>query len=157
MLAIDLPKGQVKLYDSIEHLPQDLNNEFHAYVAMDSDLGSTMQQFDDKWGQIYSLVAHAKTEQALQELRNWRHTYYHAISKISHASLAFGCLVFSIEDEEIYDYSEPALQITLDRLNEMGLTAGLVKEYLDIVKKNLIQNLEYTSPENSTMPVFTTP
>jgi len=59
------------------------------------------------------------------------------LSKIDYRSLAFGCLIESVDGQKVEDRSTETLTALIDRI---GITEGQLDEYLTEVKKNWIRS-----------------
>lgn len=136
MITIDLNQGNIKLYNDISQLPAERYKDFQKYQLMDSGLGSDMSSVDDRFSSLFKHLHRSNTADALKEVENLYFNHYLIIKGINMGHLSFGCLIYSINDDEITDYSEDALRINIKRASDLGLTQNILEAYLLDTKKN---------------------
>lgn len=137
---VSLPKGEVKLYNSIHELPCDIFTLFQSYVIQDAGIGSTVSDLNNRFATLDTLISSNKIPEAIQERYNLHIGLFLGLEKINISHICFACLIHSINGKEIQDRSEDSLRKIITDLSKLGLTNGIVKDYLDEVKKNLIEN-----------------
>jgi len=149
MEEIKLDKGTVTIYKSIKELPIRLSKEFQKHLLQDIGIGNTLQDIDDHLEKLFLHAQKSDFKSVLEEAKNMRFNMFSMLSEIDFKSSAFCCLVHSINGERILDYSPEGLARIAEKLSGMGLTGELVEKHLDEVKKNLIQNENYTFRNSS--------
>lgn len=137
MTTITIGEHTLTLYSSIKELPIALSKQMGAYLLQDSGIGSTIGDVDDHLARLITLVNKDRKEDILEELKNLRFNLFSMLSKIDYRSLAFGCLIESVDGQKVTDRSTEALSALIDRI---GITDGQLDEYLAEVKKNWIPN-----------------
>lgn len=136
-----LKRTSVKLYQSIEEMPIELYNLFNEFGLKDAEIGNNMADIDAKYKNLATFIVSKQNEKALQELNNLYQTHWSIINKINYQSLQFGCMVYSINDEVITDYSEDNLTALLKNLSSKGLRLKDVREEVINLKKNFSYSL----------------
>lgn len=137
---VRLQRGTIELYTSIHELPCSLFSEFQCYLIQDLGIGSTLEDLNTRFQTLDSLLSAGKIQEAISERYNQHIGLFLALEKFTPSHLSFGCLVYSVNGEEVKDHSEDGLKRLVKRLSGMGLTNELVKDYLNDVKKNLIES-----------------
>lgn len=145
MQTITVGDSKVKLYSSIKELPIDLSKKMQSYSLQDAGIGSTIQDVDDHLARLLAFVSADKKEDTLKEIANLRLNLFSGIMELSYDTSAMACLIHSVDDVKVDDYSAVGIKERISRLSALGLTQGMVDEILSDVKKNLIQNENYTS------------
>ena len=134
MHTINLKKPVV-IYDDINEMPISRYSEFQRGLMIDSQIGSSIQDFDVKFGQFVKFMDAEKYEDATQIMLNLRQGIYLATQGKAPSNYAFATLVKSIDGVRITDYSQEGLQKILDELDEIGLPQSKLNETLEEVKK----------------------
>lgn len=125
----------LKLYQDIDETPVEQWNLYNEFALRDSEIGSTMQDIYKRYGTLAALIKSKQTDKAITEMDNLFQTYWSAMNGINFQSLQFGCMIFSINNDPIEDYSEDNLKKVLGDLSKRGLTMKLVKQEIEEVKK----------------------
>lgn len=146
---------KVVLYSSIKEMPVDLAKKFQRQLLQDLGIGNTIEDVDDHLARLMQYVSQDKKTETIEELKNLRFNLFTQLSEWSFKSLAFGCLIQSVNDQPVLDYSEDGLQVLISKLSEVGLTVSMVEEELEDIKKKLIRNGNYIFPTSSD-PIPTT-
>lgn len=127
---------KVKLYQDIDETPIEQYNLFNEYSLKSSELGNTIEDVDRKFGTLSTLIASKQNDKAAMELSNIYQTHWSILNKVNYKSLQFGCILYSINDEIIKDYSQDNLTLILARLSKKGLSMKMVKVEIENLKKN---------------------
>lgn len=128
----------ITLYQSEHEIPMKLLSEMQVYLIRDAGIGSTLADVDNHFNRLDMFLNSGKLAEAIQERKNLHANFHLAFARINIKSFAFACLVHSINNEVITDYSEYNLKVIIDRLSEMGITYGMVSDTVDEIKKKLI-------------------
>ncbi|HRE52229.1 MAG TPA: hypothetical protein PK339_12455 [Flavitalea sp.] len=137
MTTITIGEHTLKLYSSIKELPISLSKQMSSYLLQDTGIGSSITDVDDHLAKLIKLVGSDRKEDVLEELKNLRFNLFSMLSKIDYRSLAFGCLIESVDGQKVEDRSTETLTALIDRI---GITEGQLDEYLTEVKKNWIRS-----------------
>lgn len=132
---------RVELYDNIEQIPIRNLNKLQKYQLITSGIGSTIGEFDSHFERLSQLIAGDSKSKAMTELANVRHLFWHLLNEISPDSLAFACMVYSINGQEVTDISDPGIEKTAAQLLDMGITQKLLRDKSREVKKKLQDQL----------------
>lgn len=138
MRTFSLPKGEVKIYESIKELPIGRFSEFQKYLVQDAGIGSTFEDLGRHYQKAFQYLGQGMTEEASAEVYNLYQQVYLMLGKINIQHVSFACLVHSINGDSVEDYSETNLRQVCDQLGKMGLTQGDVDDLLEAVKKKLM-------------------
>jgi len=133
MRTIDLLK-QVVIHDNIS-MPIMRYSDFQRGLIIDSQIGSTIGDFDQIFGKISAFIYAGKTKEAGQALLNVRTGIYMALQGQAPSHYAFAAIVKSIDGKEIEDYSESGMGEVIRELNDLGLTQEILEDTLGNVKK----------------------
>jgi hypothetical protein len=145
MKILAIGKTKVELYNSIKELPISASKKMHSFILQESGIGNTIQDIDSRLERLMLFLTAGNNPEALEEAKNLRFALFSTISQMSFESAAFGCLVKSVNDKENTDYSQEGLQNLVAQLSKAGLSAGMVTDILEDVKKNLIPNENFAS------------
>ena len=144
MIELQLGKGifkkshKVLLYDSIENLPVYLFSKMQKYQMIENGIGKNIAEFDTHLKTTIEYLTHDKKEQAIQELTNMRHLFWHSLNEVDPSHLSFCCMVHSIDGQIVTDYSEPQLEKMRKQLSDYGLTQKILAK--QAVKKKSMTN-----------------
>lgn len=139
MITIDIKrhlfakKHSVVLYDSIHNLPIDQFSKMQKYQLIESGIGKDVTGLDKHLESTIEFLKHDKKDKAIKELSNMRHLFHHILNEVDPSQLSFCCTVFSIDGNEVGDYSEESLVKMREQLSDYGLTQKIVA--LQAVKK----------------------
>jgi len=123
-----LTKTKVLLYTEIDQLPADRFSKVNKYWMLNDELGSCFEDIDRIHITRIALSLHDK-DKAKKVLDNMRVLIHNIINETNPQSLAFACLIHSIDGEEVTDLSDENLKKVIKYLSDKGLT-------IDTVKKN---------------------
>jgi hypothetical protein len=135
MTELKINEHTVQLYSSIKELPIVLSKRMSTYLLQDTGIGSSMNDVDDHLARLRIFVSNDRKTEALEELKNLRFNLFSMLSGLNYQSLAFGCLIASVDGQPVTDYSSEGIAALVDKI---GITQGDVEEYLDEIKKNWI-------------------
>ncbi len=152
MRTLSLNSGtEVVLYTSIKELPIRQSKDFGAYLIQDIGLGSSIGDVDDHLARITTFLQSDKKDEAIEELKNMRFNLFSMLEKWDYKSLSFGCLLKSVNGQEVIDRTVEGLNLLMDRLSDAGLTGEIVEDTIREVKKNLISSGSFISRNSSEM------
>lgn len=141
MRTLSLSSGtEVVLYTSIKELPIRQSKDFGAYLIQDIGLGSSIADVDEHLARITTFLQSDKKDDAIEELKNMRFNLFSMLEKWDYKSLSFGCLLKSVNGEDVTDRTVEGLNLLMDKLSDAGLTREIVEDTIREVKKNLIPN-----------------
>jgi len=131
MKELVLRKGlrttRVLLYSDIDQMPVDVFQRANKYWLFDDRLGSSIEDIDKKHLSKLVLVAGDK-EKTIDAVEKLRTLIYNILDEVNVESMAFACLVHSIDGEDITDRSDENLQKIIKYLSDKGLTNELLKK-----------------------------
>jgi hypothetical protein len=148
---IKIDKTKVLLYSSIKELPIELSKKMQNYLLQAVGIGSTIQDIDDHLARASAFLSADKKDECIEELKNLRFAMYSAINEIRYDSLAFGCMIHSINGRLITDYSQEGITNAIAYLSKKGMTDEKVEQILEEVKKNLTRKEDSFSRTSSQM------
>ena len=122
-----LKRTKLMLYTDIDQLPAERFSKVNKYWMLNDELGSSFDDIDRI--HITRLILSLNdTDKAKRVIDNMRVLIYNIINEVNPESLAFMCLVFSIDGVEIVDLSDENLKRTLKYLSDRGLTNDILKK-----------------------------
>jgi hypothetical protein len=124
-----------KVYNSIRELPINRFWEFEKYILQESGLGSGLSAVNKHLSSLDNYLKDGAISNAIKERENLHYTLFLTLEKLSPKSLAFACLIHSINGELCEDLTEEGLKETLTNCE---LNHGEVEDYFMEQKKNLI-------------------
>lgn len=132
----------IEMYDSIEDMPIKRYNSFNRYSIIDSGLGSTFADVDQKITETVGLVNSDQKDKAVQSLLNMRNTYYFMFENIDPKSSSFICMIKSIDGKPNDDISENGILKTREVLMKTKISRAMMIILLEELKKKLIVSLK---------------
>lgn len=132
----------IVLNTSIKELIAERQNEYNKLAFTDIGVGSTLDDFNRHFSQLHSYLVNKKTDEGLIEMSNVYQGYFNAINKISIWSYCWCAFIKSIDGVEYTKEGLPEHRKTIEDLSKKGLKGHDIRETLDEVKKNLIQNFD---------------
>ena len=131
MREIILHKGFTKttvvIYTDIDQLPAERFSKVNKYWMLHDELGSSFSDIDNIHITRLALSL-SDRDKAKKVLDNLRVLIYNIINEIDPNSLAFACLVHSINGVELTDLSDENLKRTIKYLSDRGLTYDILKK-----------------------------
>jgi hypothetical protein len=141
MIEIQFGKNnKLKMYRAADELPMKLYSRFQKYLLVENGVGSTIEAIGTHFAKWFELQSHELHKEALEEGKNLYYNFYMVLQEMNVPGLAFCCLVHSVDDIEVVDYSENNLKALTDALSSLGLTQKVVEQAIDEVKKKSILN-----------------
>lgn len=135
METLKIGKHTLKIYDSIEELPIVRFHKYQKFLLVDSGIGGTITQFDQRIETIRRFLMLGDNEKAQKEIENLRQCVYMIQSELSPRHLAFAALVAEIDGKPCEDLSDDSLKRVIEQLNDAS-----EKEFSDLIggckKKN---------------------
>lgn len=145
MKTLQLTTHTVTLYDSIE-MPAEVDTKNNYYLLADAGIGSDMNAVDSHLSNLTALAYEGKAELLPQEVENLRLSIFSALTYYRPAHLAWACLIASIDGEPFTDLGEDNLKATIARLSADGLTARVIEELHEGIKKKYPPSWTSISP-----------
>jgi hypothetical protein len=133
MIEIKLRKGikrhTVQIFNDIDQLTIDRHEKFNKYLMLSEQIGGSWEDFDQKhMVKIFRLIE--DKEKLADELKNLRTLFYNMINGINPLTIAYGCLVASVDGKETNDLSQEGLKRLMNELGSLGLNWDEVKKKL---------------------------
>lgn len=122
-----LTRTKVLFYTDIDQLPAERFSKVNKFWMLHDELGSSFEDIDRIHITRIALSLHDK-DKAKRVLDNMRVLIYNIINEVNPESLAFACLIHSIDGVEITDLSDENLKKTIKYLSDRGLTIGELKK-----------------------------
>jgi hypothetical protein len=142
MKDININGHDIEMYDSIEEMPIVRYNSFNRYSIIDSGLGNTFADVDQKISETIGLLNSDQKEKAVQSLLNMRNTYYFMFENIDPKCSSFICMIKSIDGKPNDDISENGILKTREILMRTKITRAMMITLLGELKKKLIVSLK---------------
>ncbi len=127
-------KVKLLLHDDIDQMPISQFNKVNKYWMLSDNLGNDFADIDKTHLSKLILIAGDK-DKTIKEIHNLRILINNILTDVHPDQLAFACLIHSIDDKEITDYSEDNLKRIIASL---PLTVGDIKKKTPGRKSTLI-------------------
>lgn len=134
-----LTRTKVLLYTDIEQLPADRFSKVNKFWMLSDELGSSFEDIDRIHITRIALSLHDK-DKAKKVLDNMRVLIHNIINEINPESLAFACMIYSINGVEFTDLSDENLKKTIKELSDRGLTIEMLKKKVKRSEKEFTLN-----------------
>jgi len=125
----------VEFYDAIDDLPIVRHHRFNEFIALSSEIGSTIPDIDRHVDELGIMISRGDKDNALKKLMNMRQSMIFAVENVSPMSMAFATLVHKVDGKEMTDHSDNGLKNVINLLSEIKVSYSLVKSVVDYVKK----------------------
>ncbi len=139
MRELQFDTHTLKYFAGVKEMPAGRFKEFQKYLFEDWGVGTTMPEVDLRLANAFQLVANNTKDKALQELHNLRLTINYIINKLSIKSYALAVLIFEVDGDKKYDYTEDGLKKTVE-LIEKTVPQQTIEQIVEDIKKNLKLN-----------------
>jgi hypothetical protein len=139
-----LRKTKVLLYDDIDQLPAERFSKVNKFWMLNDELGSSFEDIDRIHITRLALAIENK-EKAKKVLDNMRVLIHNIINEVNTESMAFACLVHSIDGKEIEDLSDENLRRVIKYLSDRGLTNEVLKKKLKESGRESTRHLRISS------------
>lgn len=133
----------VKLYDSIDEMPMANYHRFNKYIIFDSGLAPDANGVIGHLSRMNELLNAESYDKLRIELQNTYQAINFIMNDVSPVSMAFACMVYSIDGEEVTDLSDEALKLLSYRLNREK--ARVLRSKVEEFKKKLNLSLKAIS------------
>ena len=130
IISKGLKKTKVSLYTDIDQLPAERFSKVNKYWMLHDELGSSFEDID-KIHISRLALAIGDPDKLRKVLDNMRVLIHNVINEINPESLAFACLIHSIDGVEIKDLSDENLRKTISFLSDNGLTYDVLKKKIE--------------------------
>lgn len=136
MVKVELGKHQVELYASIEELPVARFHKYNKCVLVEAGIGSDLSQLDMHISRAVEFIKQGEKDDAAKELQNLRQNVLMIHEGLNPQSMAFACLVASIDGEPQNDISDDGLQRVVSMfadvpIKDITAQAEAVKKKID--------------------------
>lgn len=136
MKTIVLNDCEITVHDSAHTLPESRRVEHDYYSLVESGIGSTIEDFDTRIEQIKALLLEGEPDGRFEAFKNLRYLFYNILHRqYSPRSLAFACLVETVDGVSWTNYSESGVEQLVVLLSEKGLTNEIVQQYWPELRK----------------------
>ena len=139
-----MSKNKIEYFDSIETCPFKRWQKFNKYLSLASEVGDSPSDMFTRIDRASGYIGAKNNDAAIKELSNLKLTIWNAIQEYSPKGTALAVMVKSINGVECNDITTKGLNDTLNKLNELGVTIGDIKEDSNKLKKKSLKNLGYT-------------
>lgn len=130
----------IKVFASAEELPIKRYSKFQKYSLLETGIGSNMESIGAHFGKLFEYLGYQMNAEALQESKNLYYNFHLMLEEVNIESMAFACLIHSMDGTEITDTSEDGLKVIVELLSEYGLTQKEVESHNSEVKKKSKRN-----------------
>jgi len=131
---------EIELFDSIHDLPIMRFQKYNKYLMQASEVGNTLEDYDEKTLKAVQFLKKNMLAEAIQEFENRRQCVFNALNEFSPQGKAFAVLVKRIDKIEYKDFTPDSLDRCLVHLDKIGLGNATSIEKLKEVKKKSKQN-----------------
>lgn len=137
---------RLELYNGIDELPSERYHKFNLYCLMYTGIGNDAESVAKHIGDMYQSLTKNDTERLKIQLQNYHHSLYLILEKADIQSMAFACLVHSINGKEVTDLSEEGLKWIQGRISRASKRQQITKLLKDL-KKKIEDEIELYFPE----------
>lgn len=134
--------GSVVLYDSIDNMPQLRKHLFDKFLILEEGIGGSMEGLEKSFSKLDHYILAKDFDKLVMERQNMYTRYINALSLVNFKSLAFVCLVKSINGKVIDLIDESGAE---EYQNEVlkSITNRELNDFVEEVKKKYLKSLGY--------------
>jgi len=139
----------IELYPpDIQTIPYFNYQKFQKYLILSSGLGSDTNAVVNRVANLQTLAAEERFEDIQIESGNLVLAIYSVIEGLSYESMAFACMVKSIDGKVFNIASDEAVRELSSTVVATGITQAEVQEYIDLLKKKIDSQLNHAFKPN---------
>lgn len=150
MIVKRIGRLNIKLYDCIDELPIERYHKFNIYCLLSAGIGNDIESVTSHINSIYSALQRKDFDRLKIQFENYYMSLNMILEHIDTQSIAFACLVHSINGDEITDLSDESLKNISKRITRAGKRVKIL-ELVSEIKKKLKKNSNYISPVASAL------
>jgi hypothetical protein len=122
-----LKRTKLMLYTDIDQLTAERFSKINKFWMLHDELGSSFEEID-RIHITRLILSLDDKEKAKKVIDNMRVLIHNIINEVNPESLAFACLIHSIDGVEVTDLSDENLKKIIKYLSDNGLTADTLKK-----------------------------
>ena len=134
-----LKRTRILMYADIDQLTAERFSKVNKYWMLHDELGGSFQDIDAIHITRLILSLDDK-EKAKKVIDNMRVLIHNIINEVNPESLAFACMIYSIDGVEVTDLSDENLKKIIKQLSDSGLTAETFKKKVKRYAKEYMKN-----------------
>lgn len=139
MEILKTKKGnEIKYYSDPAQLPFERYCLFQKYTLLNAGVGSTIQDIGIHFAKLHEFLGHEMIEEAKKEAENLHFNFFSTLNSLNYISKADASLVFSIDKEKMDDLSDDGLELCIEKMQKVGISAKEVNDLFFDVKKKLL-------------------
>lgn len=138
---------KVELYGSIDEMPMANYHKFNKFLMFESGLAPDAHGVIGHLSKMNELLAAEEYDKLRTELQNTYQSVYFIMEELSPVSMAFACMVHSIDGDIVNDLSDDNLKLLSYKLNRER--AKVLRSKVEELKKKLTLSLKPTSKRHS--------
>ena len=144
MKTIEHKRHTITLYAGLDEMPMLRYHTFGKTLMEGHHIGGSVEKLPDILHQARESQVQGRNLDALKYTTNALNAYASIVSGFSPESLAFGCLLYSIDGEIRDDLTTEGLEQTVKKYSQTGITHGEVEKTVEEAKKKLMTNFPLT-------------
>lgn len=148
MREIQLRKHTIQLYDSIDEMPVVRYHKFTQLMVLATGEGNDLEAIRTKIDSIVKMIDDGQPAKAKVEMLNLYQIFAFIDTAVDPKSLAFACLVKSIDGKEETDINDNRLHEIAGKIDQWATKAER-DAATDSAKKKMERALRYYYPEHS--------
>lgn len=129
---------RLELYASIDEMPMANYHKFNKYLMFESGLAPDANGVIGHLSKMNELLAAGENEKLATELQSTYQSIYFIMEEMSPVSMAFACMIHTIDGKEVTDLSDEALKLLSYKLNRER--AKVIRLKVEELKKKLNLN-----------------
>lgn len=142
MKTIKLKGHILEMYDGVDNMPAANYINHSRLTMLDAGIGSDLDAVTRHWQSLARFFEKGDKAGFNTTMANYYQTLSFIISNTSPEMMSFVSLIKSIDGKEVEDYSDESAKAIIEKLSNGGLTVGIVRRFLDFVKKKVESELE---------------
>lgn len=133
MQEVKVGKHKILLYSDAEEMPSWRFSKFNLFVLIDSQIGSTIQDVDQRFQSLYLMAKNEDTSKMKNEINNLRQSIYFVLSESNTSMMSFIALIYSIDGKEFNDLTDEGIKRMTEKLKDLPIRE--LKKAVSEVKK----------------------
>ncbi len=135
MIKKRIGRLRLEIYDSIKELPIERYHQFNIYCLLSTGIGADVEGINKHYADIFQSLEKKDYKRLKTLFQNYYYCLHLIIEHMDLPSLAFACLVKSINERDITDFSEDNLKHISERLTRAAKRQLIFDLFKDLKKK----------------------
>jgi hypothetical protein len=126
---------KLKMYSSIEEMPIERYHKFNVYSLLSAGIGNDIESIQEHITAIFQALTKKDFDKLNIMFQNYYHSLHLTVEGYDTTSMAFTCLIHSINGKEMLDISEDNLRKVSKRITRHEKRQSVINFFRELKKK----------------------